>query len=491
MEIMPEFIPRIFQLQTTMEKMLKFLPEHSFTKIILLRIHTIKNTSIFFKTRTTQKRVHDAVRKSNEAIYTPQEVSIGPIHHGKTNLQPMNTQKRIYLKAFCNRVVGETKDQRVKLLDEIWDIIKNAEEKIRRCYEDGSHKVDDSDRFVKMVLLDAVFILEYLLRNKDSKKYEDDSLLSRSGLRFLIRRDLLLLENQLPFFILEKLHGHLLEDGEGEYTSFRDLAYEYLNRYNASVNKPSVDNKEILHFTDLVRSSLSIKSHPERRSDEPIINPYSATKLHEAAINFKKSRNDQCLVDVTFTSTKGELRIPGLQIDHHTEYLFSNLIALERCHYKGEEYISHYVKLLETLVATPKDAALLIKNKIIDTKRDGASVKHLIDKLSAETFEVYSSYNSLCKQLDQHYQKSWLKNSAYFREVYFGNLWRSTATVSATVLLLSTLYDKRYYPTFLQLIYNYPAVEAKPHPREVRHFIDLVRCSMLIEKQYDDDDDDQ
>ncbi|KAL3571793.1 hypothetical protein D5086_025697 [Populus alba] len=299
-------------------------------------------------------RVHDAVRKSNEAIYTPQEVSIGPIHHGKTNLQPMNTQKRIYLKAFCNRVVGETKDQRVKLLDEIWDIIKNAEEKIRRCYEDGSHKVDDSDRFVKMVLLDAVFILEYLLRNKDSKKYEDDSLLSRSGLRFLIRRDLLLLENQLPFFILEKLHGHLLEDGEGEYTSFRDLAYEYLNRYNASVNKPSVDNKEILHFTDLVRSSLSIKSHPERRSDEPIINPYSATKLHEAAINFKKSRNDQCLVDVTFTSTKGELRIPGLQIDHHTEYLFSNLIALERCHYKGEEYISHYklLKYIPVIIAS-------------------------------------------------------------------------------------------------------------------------------------------
>lgn len=48
-------------------------------------------------------------------------------------------------------------------------------------------------------------------------------------------------------------------------------------------------------------------------------------------------------------------------------------------------------------------------------------------------------------------------------------------------------YDKRYYPTFLQLIYNYfehryvPAVEAKPHPREVKHFTDLVRCSMLIE----------
>lgn len=380
-------------------------------------------------------RVPGALRKPNKAIYTPQEVSIGPIHHDKKNLQPMNTQKRRYLKEFCNRVVGETRVQHVKFLEKIWDTIENEEENIRQCYEDGSHEVAESDRFVKMVLLDAVFILEYLLRNKDFKKYEDDSLLRRNGLRFRIRRDLLLLENQLPFFILEKLYGHLLQDGEGNYTSFRDLAYEYLNRYNASAYKPS--DKEILHFTDLVRSSLSV-NHPDPRSDEPIGKFYSATKLHEAAINFKELRNE-CLLDVKFSSTKGELRIPRLQIDHHTELLFGNLIALERCHYKGDEYICHYVKLLDTLVAKPKDVALLIKNNIIDTDRDGASVKILIDKLSAETSEEYSIYYNLYKQLDQHYKDSWLKNSAYFREVYFGNLWRSTATLSATVLLLFTL----------------------------------------------------
>lgn len=378
-------------------------------------------------------KVPDALRKLNEAIYTPQEVSIGPIHHYKKSLQPMTKEKKRYLKEFCNRVVGE-RVQRVKFLEKIRNTIKEDEEKIRRSYEDGAHKVAENDQFVKMVLFDAVFILEYLLRNEDSKKYGDDSLLRRNGLRFRIRQDFLLLENQLPFFILEKLYDHLLEDGEGNYTSFRDLAYEYLNRYNASAYKPS--DKEILHFTDLVRSSLSA-NHPEMRSDEPIGKFYSATKLHGAAINFKELR-DECLLGVRFSSTKGELRIPRLRIDHHTELLFRNLIALERCHYKGEEYICHYVKLLDTLVAKTKDVDLLIKNKIIKTDRDGASVKNLIDKLSAETSEEYSIYYSLYKQLDQHYQNSWLKNSAYFREVYFGNLWRSTATVSAAVLLLFT-----------------------------------------------------
>ncbi|XP_011016140.1 PREDICTED: UPF0481 protein At3g47200-like isoform X3 [Populus euphratica] len=378
-------------------------------------------------------RVPDSLRKSNEAIYTPQEVSIGPIHHCKKNLQLMTTQKERYLKEFCNRVVGETRVQQVKFLEKIWNTIKKDEENIRQCYEDGAPEVAENDQFVKMVLLDAVFILEYLLRNKDFKKYGDDSLLRRNGLMFRIRRDLLLLENQLPFFILEKLYNHLFEDGEGNYTSFRDLAYEYLNRYNASAYKLQSD-KNILHFTDLVRSSLTV-THPDPRSDEPIGKFYSATKLHEAGINFKEFRNE-CLLDVKFSSTKGELRIPRLRIDHRTELLFGNLIALERCHYKGEEYICHYVKLLDTLVAKPKDVDLLIKNKIIETDRDGASVKNLIDKLSAETPEEYSIYCNLYKQLDQHYEKSWLKNSAYIRKVYFGNLWRGTATVSAAVWFL-------------------------------------------------------
>ncbi|KAH8487802.1 hypothetical protein H0E87_023752 [Populus deltoides] len=234
---------------------------------------------------------------------------------------------------------------------------------------------------------------------------------------------------------IEKLYLDL-EAGE----EHRTLASKYLNRYNAGackLNYNELDELVILHFTDLVRSSLSV-NHPPLRSDEPIGKFYSATKLHEAAINFKEFR-DECLLNVKFSSTKRELRIPRLRIDHHTELLFGNLIALEQCLYKGEDqYICHYVKLLDTLVAKPKDADLLIKNKIIDTDRDGASVKNLIDRLSAETSEEYSIYDSLYKRLDQHYQHSWLKNSAYFREVYFGNLWRSTATVSAAVLLLFT-----------------------------------------------------
>ena len=348
----------------------------------------------------------------------------------------MKIQKQRYLKEFCKRLRGKTKEQVQESLNVLLSTIEDEKDEIKRRYADNTFEFSsDDDQFVKMILFDAVFIFELFLKNeedmRDNKRYQDDFIIGKPWLRAAIQRDLILLENQLPFFILEKLYSLAIEETKPNYRSFLDLSCHYFGKYGTNKTKPY----KPLHFTDLVRHFLS---YTDPRSAEPIGKFYSATKLHEAAINFKELRNE-CLLDVKFSSTKGELRIPCLQIDHHTELLFGNLIALEWCHYKGKEYISHYVKLLDTLVAKPKDVALLIKNNIIDTKRDGASVKNLIDKLSAETSEEYSIYYNLYKQLDTHYQNSWLKNSAYLREVYFGNLWRSTATLSATVLLLFTL----------------------------------------------------
>ncbi|KAA8526476.1 hypothetical protein F0562_008321 [Nyssa sinensis] len=70
------------------------------------------------------------------------------------------------------------------------------------CYddEDGILRNLDSDRFVRMMVLDGCFILGLLL------KYTDQ-IFGRAKEAFLydILRDLLLLENQLPFFVLVSL----------------------------------------------------------------------------------------------------------------------------------------------------------------------------------------------------------------------------------------------------------------------------------------------
>ena len=58
------------------------------------------------------------------------------------------------------------------------------------------------------IILDAIFIIELVLRNYEniekSEEKQDDHILRKPWLRNAIQLDLILLENQLPFFILQE-----------------------------------------------------------------------------------------------------------------------------------------------------------------------------------------------------------------------------------------------------------------------------------------------
>ncbi|KAJ7962019.1 hypothetical protein O6P43_017305 [Quillaja saponaria] len=106
-----------------------------------------------------------------------------------------------------------------------------------------------------MIVLDAIFIMEIVLRITDTIKCEMDCMLSKSWLRKGIEMDLLLLESQIPFFILEELYQLIPRMKNNK---FLDLALQYFSNYNPQ--KKSSDKtveikliEEVLHFTDLVK----------------------------------------------------------------------------------------------------------------------------------------------------------------------------------------------------------------------------------------------
>ena len=132
------------------------------------------------------------LRKVNKEAYTPRIVSIGPFHHNKNNLSGMEMHKLRYLKDFLYRTGKSQED--------LLMIIQDNEVEIRRCYSEEC-RLSRTD-FVKMVLLDAIFIIELFLRFHGR---ENDYISSQPWLGNAIRHDLILLENQLPFFVIEKL----------------------------------------------------------------------------------------------------------------------------------------------------------------------------------------------------------------------------------------------------------------------------------------------
>jgi hypothetical protein len=156
------------------------------------------------------------IPQSKRDAYTPQVICIGPIHQKNEN-QFMKDLKRRYFKQFLNRlpnVKGE-QFQKEQFQKELLSTIKDCEVEIRNCYEDDSFELcKDPKEFLKMIQWDVVFILELFLKTREFKedsedmsqdKYKYDCIIGKPWLRAAVQRDLILLENQLPFWILDNV----------------------------------------------------------------------------------------------------------------------------------------------------------------------------------------------------------------------------------------------------------------------------------------------
>jgi hypothetical protein len=85
--------------------------------------------------------------------------------------------------------------------------------------------------------------------------------------------------------------------------------------------------------------------------------------------------------------------VPQLLIDHNTEAIFRNLMALEQCHYPSNTYICSFVLLWDCLIETEKDADLLVDNKVIANHLgSNAEMATLINKLGYQIVVAEPSY---------------------------------------------------------------------------------------------------
>ncbi|XP_058781023.1 UPF0481 protein At3g47200-like [Vicia villosa] len=244
-------------------------------------------------------------RRLNHDAYTPKVVSIGPFHHGHPHLQNMERHKLIYFKAFLKR--AETTTQ--PLIKYIESIIP----KFRGCY---SETLDFTDQeLLKLILIDSGFIIELFY----GYYYEqDDFYLLKPWLRYNIKLDLLLLENQLPFFVVKKIFN-ISFSAKPYIRSFRYLTFYYFEEFNTS--NLVYDDRTIIisHFTDLIR--IFHLQHPwerrARRINEPMKHLHSVTELLEAGVRFKVNTQIECLLDLRFSGRV--LEIPQLRVEDWTE----------------------------------------------------------------------------------------------------------------------------------------------------------------------------
>ena len=428
-------------------------------------------------------KVANKLREVKEEAYTPKLISIGPVHYHKKeednnkeqdskkerdHKKELENMERLKLKYFKEFFCQTT----CKGQKEFADIIEKREETIRHCYaEEISSSLPEKKDFLQMILLDSIFIIELFLRTAAREGYEkDDYILSKPWLEEGIKHDLILLENQLPFFILDDLYRHIGRF-PGFHNSFLNLAWNYFFPNDNCKNIPK--EKEVKHFTDLQR--YFFYSPKLESSDRIIEHLYSATKLDTAGLNFKKwekkpPEEDRRLLDIQIKKPnpleifpcfncswllhclpclkcfwclkrmQTSLVIPPFVINHGTEHIFRNIMALEQYHYPKEAYICNYIVLLDFLINTRDDAELLVDKKIIvHSLGSNKEVAKMVNKLGKEIVEKNSCYLQLAKILNEHYENWWNKNIASLKTVYFRDIWRGTATFVGIIVLLATI----------------------------------------------------
>ncbi|KAF5458885.1 hypothetical protein F2P56_022880 [Juglans regia] len=377
-------------------------------------------------------KVPDHFRKLNEDAYTPRIISIGPFHHGNTKLQTMGKYKVRYLMNFMERTNTE--------LENLVSIIREREESVRASYAEGTEVISSND-FVKMILLDATFIIEYFLKNRFPKQWTaEDEIVIKPWLTARMQLDFLLLENQLPFFIIEKLYDFVLAINT-IYPSFIEVTFSYFSFFNTQDHRSSGSEfPKIKHFVDLLRTFYLPppgRDLSERKDESKVEEIYCASKLAEAGLTFKKSTS-KCHLDLKYAD--GVLEIPRFTLDNATELYARNLMALEQCHYPREAYITDYFFLLDFLIDTGKDVGLLARKKILvnGLGDDNATFVNNLGT-NVEYSSMNSDYIRLCKDLVDFYDNPWHRWKAIMRRDYLSTPWRIASTAAAIILLVLTL----------------------------------------------------
>ncbi|KAM5550229.1 UPF0481 protein [Rosa sericea] len=449
-------------------------------------------------------RVPNVLWRQNPEAYTPDVVSIGPFHHypekrgkeegkggkegnGEKYFQLMERVKASYLNEFLTgmkyNTLEELTTEVIKLSDQ-----KNEGEFEQRARDFYAEPLDhiSSEEFIKMMIVDGCFLIQ-LFRKCDDPKLRafDDPVFNMDCMFHFLCHDILLLENQLPWFVIHSLYSLIIET----YPNQDSLSFLILksfsmlpslkqscSSYNDHLRRINcLCDADYLHILDLVRKSIVIPlgtkaagkesmSNPEEHEvdsgnqderknnvvHEAIIDPdlhqiRTATELSKSDIKFKMVEKES-IMDIQFEEggcfRNGILEIPQLNVGMSSETLFRNLIAIEQCYHGYSNEITSYAIFMDNLISSKEDMELLCKQKVIGNLMSDEDGCKFFSNLYKDIPHNKFYYVELCKKLNDRYKLrryTWL---ALLKIEKFSNPWRVLAFVIAIIALTLTAWSQ-------------------------------------------------
>ncbi|KAM0850816.1 hypothetical protein ACQ4PT_052832 [Festuca glaucescens] len=483
-------------------------------------------------------KVKSNIREVDRYSYEPVMISIGPYHHGTPAVLAMEKEKwfcldyvlklnqdkclKDYLttmeeleKQIRNSYSGEINMEsgeflQMILLDGCFLLVsfsgtgnvlfaqefqeRNVDRKLIRgdgtkarnsCTETGHDQfmmpTMDAEAFQQMltsgILISHGNHIENNYHPETSKNCDDDKI--GRWLASCYMHDLLLLENQIPFFVVKRIYELVAGKGKENLlvNKFAEHIEEIVSYYPKAVKgfcepenfhhllhlchiyfRPT-QNVEECHnhvkphcaqnFLSLGRRYLKLSPATEANKQNRVVNQLvrwrQAVQYHEAGILFRKREFDykfpHSLLDIKFAH--GILDLPCLPIDQRTGCLFRNLIAFEQSSPQFGNYFTAYAAFMSQLLGMASDVTLLSRRGIIvHHMRSDQEVSILFTKLGKNVdFDPNGRcyLKSIWLAMEEHYQNRLNRWMAWLWQNHFSNPWLSLAALAALIVLICTI----------------------------------------------------
>ncbi|XP_025877591.1 UPF0481 protein At3g47200 [Oryza sativa Japonica Group] len=427
---------------------------------------------------TTIVRLPMYMQEANKGLFKPRVVSIGPYHYGQGSTLDMETHKDRFHHAFFQRLGNHVNHQ---------DLIAQCTEGAMQCYNGN---VDFRLYTLEKLMHDGCFILELLIQWEEGEHAHVDDhmrLMSNS-----IYYDLLIVDNQVPFFVLARLFEEFRRyNGEHPIvlvnTPLVNLISNFFNYdgqfswVHSNLLNEDLPNANHRHLLE-IQYNLVIRRNNNRNNNDEQMHYYSclcglcsrnichkspmplgipgANELQDYGVKFHQKENHRItdIFDVTFSHKT--MSIPQFKINFGSKILLANLFAYDQI--AGQQGrnnngvvvgpVTSYVALMNALINTKKDVMVL--------QREG-----ILDNLLSNEEEVASFFNRLgrCALVDvsnhrytgmfEDVNRYWrygccCKHFVTFRMKHCRNPWTCLSLMGAILLLFISLISMIY--TILQ-----------------------------------------
>lgn len=385
-------------------------------------------------------------RDLSPSSFCPRVVSIGPLHHEDQNLKGFEVQKETFLHDLLDRLDSKPE----KTLKTCVKKVTGSLDRIRSCYV-GMQTYEDVD-LARMMVLDGCFILNFIyhLRKKDRPLLKN-MLITQS-----IIYDLLLIENQIPFFVLEDIFECTIMKLKppSSVTKHIEVLLIYYNIFEAEL---VLDNEEEEHTHDHLLSLVHKCYQPRKdipSEFESIPKGHSAVELDRAGVNFRPHEDNNWPMAMKLKLPrfswfplfwfKPTLKMPVVCIDDFTELVLRNLIIYEHSS-EVPNYVTAYACAMDMLIDTPEDVAMLVNSEVlVNDLGSNEKAADMINNICKEVPIVDFFYSQQWKHMDSYYNGYWPNIIAVLRRKYFSSPWNIIALFAGTILFVLTVVQTIY-----------------------------------------------